>query len=128
MDVNLQMPKSFRREEQDIQDWEEFVAPLKTILKILGVAKIVVLVLGILLGFLVLCLNLIEGTIVSAVSGTVSIVVIFGGLIFLCYVGELRCKAQIHQLALAYQQRNLLKQIAKKDKVEGDEHADEDRH
>ncbi len=131
MEENLKMPESFAREVGDGRDWEEFVAPLKTILKILSVAKAVILVLGILLCFLLSFLSLSNGTIASAVSGTITLALIFGGLVFLCYVGELRCRAQIHQLALEFQQRNLLKQIAKKDKAEGvkaTEAADKDSH
>jgi hypothetical protein len=42
---------------------------------------------------------------------------IFGGIVLLCYIGELRCNAQINHLAVDYQQRNLLKKMVGENKV-----------
>lgn len=115
MEVKTMLPESFENEEKDEKEWEAFIAPMKTILKILQITKGIVLVLGILLCILFAIIG--DGTTSSIVSAVITLALIFGGIVLLCYIGELRCNAQINHLAVEYQQRNLLKKMVRENKV-----------
>lgn len=115
MEVKTMLPESFENEEKDEKEWEAFIAPMKTILKILQITKGIVLVLGILLCILFAIIG--DGTTSSIVSAVITLALIFGGIVLLCYIGELRCNAQINHLAVEYQQRNLLKKMVGENKV-----------
>ena len=68
MEVKTMLPESFENEEKDEKEWEAFIAPMKTILKILQITKGIVLVLGILLCILFAIISdATTSTIVSAV-------------------------------------------------------------
>lgn len=112
MEVKTMLPESFEKEEKDEREWEAFIAPIKTILKILQITKGVVLVLGIVLCILLAAIS--DGTTSTIISAVITFALIFGGIILLCYIGELRCNAQINHLAIEYQKRNLLKKMAAK--------------
>ena len=115
MEVKTMLPESFENEEKDEKEWEAFIAPMKTILKILQITKGIVLVLGILLCILFAIIG--DGTTSSIVSAVITLALIFGGIVLLCYIGELRCNAQTNHLAVEYQQRNLLKKMVGENKV-----------
>ena len=115
MEVKTMLPESFENEEKDEKEWEAFIAPMKTILKILQITKGIVLVLGILLCILFAIIS--DATTSTIVSAVITLALIFGGIVLLCYIGELRCNAQINHLAVEYQQRNLLKKMVGENKV-----------
>ena len=115
MEVKTMLPESFENEEKDEKEWEAFIAPMKTILKILQITKGIVLVLGILLCILFAIIS--DATTSTIVSAVITLALIFGGIVLLCYIGELRCNAQINHLAVEYQQRNLLKEMVGENKV-----------
>ena len=115
MEVKTMLPESFENEEKDEKEWEAFIAPMKTILKILQITKGIVLVLGILLCILFAIIS--DATTSTIVSAVITLALIFGGIVLLCYIGELRCNAQINLLAVEYQQRNLLKKMVGENKV-----------
>lgn len=115
MEVKTMLPESFENEEKDEKEWEAFIAPMKTILKILQITKGIVLVLGILLCILFAIIS--DATTSTIVSAVITLALIFGGIVLLCYIGELRCNAQINHLAVDYQQRNLLKKMVGENKV-----------
>ena len=115
MEVKTMLPESFENEEKDEKEWEAFIAPMKTILKILQITKGIVLVLGI---WVVILFAIISDAKTSTiVSAVITLALIFGGIVLLCYIGELRCNAQINHLAVEYQQRNLLKKMVGENKV-----------
>ena len=113
MEAKTRLPESFEKEIKDEKEWEAFIAPMKTILKILHITKGIVLGLGILLCILFAAIS--DGTTSTIVSAVITLALIFGGIILLCYIGELHCNAQINHFAIEYQQRNLLKKLAEKD-------------
>lgn len=115
MEVKTMLPESFENEEKDEKEWEAFIAPMKTILKILQITKGIVLVLGILLFILFAIIS--DAKTSTIVSAVITLALIFGGIVLLCYIGELRCNAQINHLAVEYQQRNLLKKMVGENKV-----------
>ena len=115
MEVKTMLPESFENEEKDEKEWEAFIAPMKTILKILHMTKGIVLVLGILLCILFAIIS--DATTSTIVSAVITLALIFGGIVLLCYIGELRCNAQINHFAVDYQQRNLLKKMVGENKV-----------
>ena len=115
MEVKTMLPESFENEEKDEKEWEAFIAPMKTILKILQITKGIVFVLGILLFILFAIIS--DAKTSTIVSAVITLALIFGGIVLLCYIGELRCNAQINHLAVEYQQRNLLKKMVGENKV-----------
>ena len=115
MEVKTMLPESLEKEEKDEREWAALIAPMKTILKILQITKGVVLVLGILLCILFASIS--DGTISTIISAVITLALVFGGIILLCYIGELRVNAQINHLAVEYQQRNLLKKMVGENKV-----------
>lgn len=119
MEVKTMLPESFEKEEKDERERAALIAPMKTILKILQITKGVVLVLGILLCILlcILFASISDGTISTIISAVITLALVFGGIILLCYIGELRVNAQINHLAVEYQQRNLLKKMVGENKV-----------
>lgn len=115
MNIKLQLPESFEKEEKDEREWESIIAPHVKLLKILRVAKIVIIVIGVLLCVLLAAAG--NGTTEGIIVPVVIFAIIFGGIVLLCYIGELHINAQINHLAIEYQQRNLLKKSVTKDTV-----------
>lgn len=89
------------------------IAPTKTLLKILEVLKAVFIILGILMCILFGALS--NGA-AAIVLNIISTALSFGGLVLLCYIGQLICYARINHLSVEYQQRNLLKEMAGEEK------------
>ena len=52
----------------------------------------------------------------AIVLNIISTALSFGGLVLLCYIGQLICYARINHLSVEYQQRNLLKEMAGEEK------------
>lgn len=113
MEVKSMLPESFEKEEKDEDELAALVAPMRTIIHILNITQAVVLVLGILLSILFAVLS--DGTTSTIVSAVVTMLLIFGGIVLMCYIAELRCHAKINQLAIEYQQRNLLKKLVQEE-------------
>ena len=113
MEFKTQLPDSFVKEKKDEKEWESLIAPTKTLLKILEVLKAVFIILGILMCILFGALS--NGA-AAIVLNIISTALSFGGLVLLCYIGQLICYARINHLSVEYQQRNLLKEMAGEEK------------
>lgn len=106
------LPEAFEKEKKNEREWAELIAPLRRILDILFVVEILIVLIGIVLIILLFAL----GNGQSLIQGIITIVIVCGAGVLVCYVAELRCHAQINHLSVEYQQRNLLKKLAVKDK------------